>query len=83
MPAAREHERLSELGESVANSSTLRRRSLPSWPRSYNPRRTEGPCQGDSNRDVPDPYYAGPDGFEVAYQMIERSARRLLETLRA
>jgi len=32
--------------------------------------------------DVPDPYYAGPDGFEIAYQMIERSARRLLETLR-
>jgi protein-tyrosine phosphatase len=35
------------------------------------------------DRDVPDPYYAGPDGFEIAYQMIERSARRLLETLRA
>ena len=32
--------------------------------------------------DVPDPYYAGPDGFELAYQMIDRSARRLLETLR-
>ena len=32
--------------------------------------------------DVPDPYYAGPDGFELAFQMIERSARRLLATLR-
>lgn len=32
--------------------------------------------------DVPDPYYAGPDGFELAYQMIERSSRGLLETLR-
>ncbi|MCC7359458.1 MAG: low molecular weight phosphotyrosine protein phosphatase [Anaerolineales bacterium] len=31
--------------------------------------------------DVPDPYYSGPDGFELAYQMIERSARRLLEAL--
>lgn len=38
------------------------------------------PSQGDL--DVPDPYYAGPDGFELAYQMIERSAQRLLETLR-
>ena len=38
------------------------------------------PANGDL--DVPDPYYAGPDGFETAYQMIERSARRLLDTLR-
>jgi protein-tyrosine phosphatase len=37
---------------------------------------------GDHDLDVPDPYYAGPNGFEVAYQMIERSARRLLETVR-
>jgi protein-tyrosine phosphatase len=33
--------------------------------------------------DVPDPYYGGPDGFEDAYQMIERSSRRLLEGLAA
>src|SRR5690349_13145003 len=32
--------------------------------------------------DVPDPYYSGPDGFETAYEMIERSARRLLDTLK-
>ncbi len=38
---------------------------------------------GTPDLDVPDPYYAGPDGFEIAYQMIERSARHLLETLRA
>ena len=31
--------------------------------------------------DVPDPYYGGPDGFEDAFQMIERSSRRLLESL--
>jgi protein-tyrosine phosphatase len=32
--------------------------------------------------DVPDPYYGGPKGFESAYQMIERSSRKLLEELR-
>jgi protein-tyrosine phosphatase len=32
--------------------------------------------------DVPDPYYGGADGFEAAYQMIERSARRLLAEIR-
>jgi protein-tyrosine phosphatase len=32
--------------------------------------------------DVPDPYYGGPEGFEDAYQMIERSGARLLESLR-
>ena len=31
--------------------------------------------------DVPDPYYGGPDGFEAAYQMIDRSARGLLAHL--
>jgi protein-tyrosine phosphatase len=31
--------------------------------------------------DVPDPYYGGREVFEDAYQMIERSSRRLLESL--
>jgi protein-tyrosine phosphatase len=31
--------------------------------------------------DVPDPYYGGASGFEVVYQMIERSTKKLLETL--
>jgi protein-tyrosine phosphatase len=30
---------------------------------------------------VPDPYYGGPDGFEEVYQVIERSARGLLDAL--
>lgn len=29
----------------------------------------------DTGADVPDPYYGGPDGFEVMYTMLERSAR--------
>jgi protein-tyrosine phosphatase len=32
--------------------------------------------------DVPDPYYGGPEGFEAAYQIIERSGRALLAHLR-
>ena len=34
-----------------------------------------------SDLDVPDPYYGGPEGFEDAFQMIERSSRRLLDQL--
>jgi protein-tyrosine phosphatase len=33
--------------------------------------------------DVPDPYYGGPEGFEDAFQMIERSSRGLLASLSA
>ena len=32
--------------------------------------------------EVPDPYYVGPDGFEVVYQMVRRSCERLLDELR-
>lgn len=30
-------------------------------------------------RDVPDPYYGGPAGFERVYQMIEQAAEKLLD----
>jgi protein-tyrosine phosphatase len=33
--------------------------------------------------DVPDPYYGGPDGFEEVLDMVERSARGLLEEIRS
>lgn len=32
--------------------------------------------------DVPDPYFGGPDGFEVVHEIVERSARALLERIR-
>lgn len=32
--------------------------------------------------EVPDPYYGGPDGFEVVYDMVRRSCERLLDELR-
>ena len=37
--------------------------------------------QAGGDLDVPDPYYGGPEGFETMYQMIERSAKGMLEKL--
>lgn len=31
--------------------------------------------------EVPDPYFGGPDGFEIVHELVERSARGLLEHL--
>jgi len=36
-----------------------------------------------SDREVPDPYYGGPEGFETTYRIVERSVRGLLEALEA
>jgi protein-tyrosine phosphatase len=33
-------------------------------------------------KDVPDPYYGGPDGFEDVLDLIETAAERLLEDVR-
>ncbi|MFQ5943863.1 MAG: low molecular weight protein-tyrosine-phosphatase [Anaerolineales bacterium] len=43
--------------------------------RDFDPERTES--------DVPDPYYGGAQGFEITYQIVERSVRGLLEALEA
>jgi protein-tyrosine phosphatase len=32
-------------------------------------------------RDVPDPYYGGPDGFETVLDLVEAHCRRLLQEL--
>ena len=37
--------------------------------------------QAGPNPEVPDPYYGGLDGFEMVYQIIERSCQGLLKTL--
>jgi protein-tyrosine phosphatase len=34
-------------------------------------------------RDVEDPYYGGPEGFEVMFQVLSVSCRNLLESLKA
>jgi len=33
--------------------------------------------------EVPDPYYGGPNGFELVFDMVEEASRGLLEHLRA
>ena len=34
-------------------------------------------------REVPDPYYGGPAGFERVFDMVEEASRGLLERIRA
>ncbi len=34
-------------------------------------------------REVPDPYYGGPEGFEKVFEMVEDAARGLLEEIQA
>lgn len=36
----------------------------------------------DGDLDVPDPYFGGPSGFEDVHDMVERSARGLLDEIR-
>lgn len=38
--------------------------------------------RADGDLEVPDPYYGGPRGFEDVHDMVERSARELLDRLR-
>jgi protein-tyrosine phosphatase len=33
--------------------------------------------------EVPDPWYGGPEGFQTTYEIVERSVRHLIETLRS
>lgn len=35
--------------------------------------------EADDDMEVPDPYFGGPDGFEIVHDLVERSARGLLE----
>ena len=37
---------------------------------------------GDEDLDVPDPYYGGLEGFQVVYEMIDRSSREMVAQLR-
>ena len=51
--------------------------------REFDPSLPAGPgaARRAADLDVPDPYYGGLDGFEDAYQIIERSVRRLIDSL--
>jgi protein-tyrosine phosphatase len=37
----------------------------------------------DGDRDVPDPYYGGPEGFAIVLDMVERACKGLIAELRA
>ena len=37
----------------------------------------------DGDLDVPDPYYGGPDGFDLMFEMIDRTCAAFVEHLRA
>jgi protein-tyrosine phosphatase len=41
------------------------------------------PDADDADRDVPDPYYGGPEGFAIVLDMVERACARLIAELRA
>jgi protein-tyrosine phosphatase len=61
---------LSTLERMAGDSATARLHLL----REFDP-------QGD-DMDVPDPYYGGEDGFQVVYDMVERSCRRLFDHIK-
>ncbi len=44
--------------------------------------RSYDPESGSGDRDVPDPYYGGADGFENVYQIVARTCDQLFQTLR-
>ncbi len=49
--------------------------------REHDPQRRNARRPDDDELDVPDPYYGGPEGFEEAYEIIERSGQALLTSL--
>ncbi|MDX8401838.1 MAG: low molecular weight protein-tyrosine-phosphatase [Mariprofundaceae bacterium] len=44
-------------------------------------RQFEAGCAPEYAPDVPDPYYGGPDGFEIVWRMLRDNARGLLDFL--
>ncbi len=40
-------------------------------------------AEGEEDREVPDPYYGGPDGFQEVFDMVWRSCGSLLEEVSA
>ena len=43
--------------------------------------RTYDPLATQEDDEVPDPYYGGPEGFEVVFDMCERTCAALLDSL--
>jgi protein-tyrosine phosphatase len=38
--------------------------------------------ENNNNLEVPDPYYGGDNGFEMVYQIVERTCPKVLEYLK-
>jgi protein-tyrosine phosphatase len=67
---AMDDENVGNLKRECPDEHTAKIRLMRSWD-------PEGPG------DVPDPYYGGPRGFDLIYEIIDRSCRALLDELRA
>jgi protein-tyrosine phosphatase len=63
------------------NLRTLERQCPPQY--SYKLKLLMEFSAGTKTRDVPDPYYGGPRGFEEVLDMVEQAAQGLLRHLRA
>jgi len=72
---AMDESNLSDLASMGATSVTERLRMF----RDFDPR----VYAGDGDRDVPDPYYGGDDGFDTVLAMVERTAAAIVLALQA
>ncbi|HWH13236.1 MAG TPA: low molecular weight protein-tyrosine-phosphatase [Miltoncostaeaceae bacterium] len=70
------------LGMDRQNLAALRAMADEATAARIMPLRAFDPEAGD-DRDVPDPYHGGPDGFRDVFDMVQRSCRGLLDHLRA
>ena len=68
---AMDHDNVADLLSQASNAAERKKVRLL---REYDP-------EASGDLEVPDPYYGGPEGFERAYQIIERSCQGLLQKL--
>lgn len=64
-----------------ANLRDLRQLSDPEHHAKIRLMRTWDPEADGEQPEVPDPYYGGPQGFDLMYDMLRRSCERLLDDL--
>jgi protein-tyrosine phosphatase len=64
-----------------ANLRDLRQLSDPEHHGKIRLMRTWDPEADGEQPEVPDPYYGGPQGFDLMYDMLRRSCERLLDDL--
>ena len=64
-----------------ANLRDLRELSDPEHHGKIRLMRSWDPEADEEHPEVPDPYYGGPEGFDLMYAMLRRSCERLLDEL--